>query len=182
MASQGEQRFHVFDVVMPTDRAPGASGKMVVCQVRLHGDGTYSYVVGNVDSRGDEDGGGLYKQDDLRALGSRVDETLYRMPGPFDYRDVVLISAYHEDQTIRGKRGVVEGWYDESEENPATVGVWIEEVGEFWVIEPKDLVATGEKAPRPQPGQPMKSTKVGVDGSVLGTEEYVVIDDLLFHL
>ena len=170
----------MFDVVEVADRPADAPGRMVVGQVRLYSDGTYKYSVGNVDVEDDDDWGGLYGEDQLRATGTRVDVSLYEIPGPFDHRDIVLVSESHEDPELQGESGVVEGWVSGNE--PETVAVWFEDIGRADLVRPEDLIATGSKAPRPSPGQPATSQKVGTDGSLLGIDEYVLVDDLSFHL
>lgn len=90
------------------------------------------------------------------------------------------MSATHEDPDLQGQTGVVEGWVDRDE--PETIAVWFEAIRRADVAKPEDLSATGNKAPRPSAGQPTTSQRVGIDGSLLGTEEYVLVDDLTFYL
>jgi hypothetical protein len=183
VANNSDYLFRVFDVVEVADRPPDTSGRMVVNQVRRHPDGSYTYEVGNADAMdGQDDWGGLYRESDLTGTGGRVDVELWDMPGLFDYRDVVTVSMRHDDLELRGQTGVVEGWCPPGEDNPETIGVWFAELERFDVVEPQDLTATGIKAPRPAPGDRATRTKVDTDGTVLGSEEYVVIDDLKFYL
>lgn len=181
MANGSGQRFRVFDAVEVADRPAGTPGRMVVQEVRRYGDDAYRYGVGNVDSMDDE-WNGLYAEDLLTSTGEHVDVSLWDMPGPFDYRDVVVVSGSVEDPDLRGQTGVVEGPCEAHEDDPETIGVWFFEIARFDVVESKHLVAKGRKAPRPTPGEQRTSTMVGADGSVLGTEEYVVVDDLKCYL
>lgn len=179
MAEHGDQRFRVFDVVDVLNRPPGTPGRMVVCEVRLYGDGSYKYSVSNVDTD-DDTWGGLYPEDSLSGTGSQVDPSLLEMPGPFGLRDVVVVSATHHEPGLRDRRGVVEGWFEG--DGTETIGVWFDDLERFDTFKPEDLTATGEKVPRQTPDTLTTSSKVGPDGALLGTEEYVLVDDLKFHL
>lgn len=179
MADQMVQRFRVFDVVDGLHRPTDAPGRMVVGEVRLYADGTYKYGVSNVDAE-DDGWGGLYPESYLTGTGGHVDVDLYKMPGPFEHRDIVVVSATHEDPDLRGQTGVVEGC--SVGVGPETIAVWFADIERADVVKPEDLIATGEKVPRSSPGTLTTSQKVSTDGSLLGTEEYVLVDDLRFYL
>jgi hypothetical protein len=181
MADHMDQVFRVFDVVDVMERPSEAAGRMVVHQVRRYADGTYTYGVGNVDTEDDE-WGGLYGGDQLRSAGSHVDAALCEMSGPFAHRDVVMVAATHEDPDLRGRTGVIKGSYEADNDSPEMIGVWFNDIGRFDVVEPRYLIATGDKISRPSPGEQMTSTRVGTDGSVLGTVDYVLVDDVDFYL
>jgi hypothetical protein len=139
---------------------------MVVNQVRRYSDGSYEYGVGNADlTNGQDDWGALDGADDLIDTGARVDVSLWDMPGPFDYRGIVKVSASHDDQDLRRQTGVIEGWYAADEDESEMIAVWFADLGRFDVVETKYLMATEGKAPRPTPGEQTTSTMVGIDGS-----------------
>ena len=74
------------------------------------------------------------------------------------------------------RRGTYEAGKDSSEK----VG-WFDEISRFDLVEPGDLIATGDKIARPAPGNGRQGT-MDTDGSVLGTVDYVLVDDLMFYL
>jgi hypothetical protein len=172
-----EPRFRVLEVVEISDVAladlVGKHG--AVTQVRDYGSGRFRYGLGSLDD--DPGVGGLFDEDSLRASGQSASPDLFRVPGPFAVRELVRISAEASLAEISGRVGEIDGSYQD-DSGKLALGVWIEELGEAFVVEPRYLESTGERRPPPERGRAASSTRVDVRGDVLGGDEYVILDEV----
>jgi hypothetical protein len=161
-----EPRFRVLEVVKISDVAPTeVAGKHgAITQVRDYGGGRFRYGLGSLDD--DPGVGGLYDEDSLRATGRSASPGLFRVPGPFAVREVVRVSAEAGVDEISGRVGQIDGSYTD-DAGELSLGVWIEELGERFVVEPRYLESTGERRPPPERGRRASSTRVDVRGDVL---------------
>jgi hypothetical protein len=64
------------------------------------------------------------------------------------------------------------------EDDEVLFAVWVEAVGEIFMVRPRFLTSTGERMPPPQPGRIASSTRVDERGRVLGRETYVIVDQV----
>lgn len=152
-----------------------AQPRLVVTQIRRYGDGRHVYGVVDLDG---EDHSGLYEADQLRPVGGRHDLAYFENPGPFKHRDIVMVSADCEDTEYASLEGIVS-----DEEHDGLLSVWFDDLGELGCLPPSVLTATGRKDPPPVPeGNVTTSVLVSGDGEELGHSDYVLIDDLDFHL
>ena len=182
MTDHDGPRFRVFDVVQIEHVAPDLTGQMVVGEVRRYDDNTYRYSVWDVD-RNSDDWNGLYGEIQLAHTGERVDKSVLDIPGPFTHRDIVIVSADYEDRDIAGQTGVVESWYEGDGVHPVMILVRFDELARSDVIVVGALTATGGQVPRPVPdGRATTSAIVATDGSLLGREDYVIVDGTEFYL
>jgi hypothetical protein len=182
----GGPRFRVLDVVEigyhPTLARQGLVGvRGAIMEIRQHADGRVRYAVGGLRDATSEVGG-LYEEEDLQATGVRADAETYQLPGPFQVRDVVRISAACDQAEIAGRTGVVDGGYTGSNEIGHVLGVWIEELGEGFMVEPAFLSASGTRLPPPERGRVAHSTRVSEHGEVIGHTSYIIVDELEQYL
>ncbi|HVX46688.1 MAG TPA: hypothetical protein VHC49_22540 [Mycobacteriales bacterium] len=174
-----EPRFAVLDVV----EIAGA-GRGAVTSIRRYGDGSYRYSIGTVrpfPESEDDEVPGLYDEQQLQPTGERAEAERYGPIPPFRLRDVVRISPDCEVPEARGGSGYVHSAYDERpDEKP--IGIWVYELEELCILDATELTRTGERLPPPPREQAAGSTRVGVDGAVLGHDDYVLVDDLEHYL
>ncbi len=177
-----EPLFSVLDVVEIADTALfkelGLTGRRgSVATIRRFDDGRYQYSIGSED----EGVGGLYWEDALQPTGEQADISMYRLTGPFQERDVVRISSEYPDPDIAGREAVIDGSYADDEEE-LLLGVWIEELRQGYGVPPGSMMSTGERR-RPEPlGRSSTSSRVSPNGEVLGTETYVIVDEISQYL
>ena len=62
--------------------------------------------------------------------------------------------------------------------------VWIEHPGEqvIWLFTEAELQPTGERLPPPVRGRPGHSVRVSEEGTLVGADDYVILDDVSDHL
>jgi hypothetical protein len=187
--SYAPPRFAVLDTVEIADAPEFAGtglpgGRGAVTSIRRYGDGSYRYSIGTIMDfpQSDEDEvPGLYDEADLLPTGERADGHRYGPIPPFRLRDVVQISSDCEVIEARGLRGYVHSAYDERpDEKP--IGIWVYDLDELCILDAEHLTRTGERLPPPERNHPASSTQVGIDGAILGRTEYVVVDDIEYHL
>jgi len=70
----------------------------------------------------------------------------------------------------------VRGW--SVDDHSLVYAVWVPALHEAWDVEASFLTPTGRRLPAPDRGRPVKSLQVGVDGSLLGSTEYLVVEDV----
>jgi hypothetical protein len=182
-----EPRFAVLDVVEiggdPALAEQGLSGRRgAIVQIRRYPDGLIRYSVGSLTDE-DDGVGGLYDEEDLRDVGERVSIDRFRIPGPFREREIVVISEDCDEPKIAGRRGeILGGAYSHTDSGDLELDVWVEELGEVFVVDSRSLVATGERRPLPAAGRTARSTRVSEDGDILGSTGYVNVDDIERYL
>ena len=175
-------RFAVLDVVEigdgPVLAEQGLSGQRgVVTEIRRYDDGHYAYGVGAFEDGSDV--GGLYPEECLTATGERASPDLFRIPGPFQTREVVQIAEDCEVREAAGRRAVLTDAYSEDPDTgELRLCVWIDELGTVVTIAPKELQSTGQReSPKPR-GRVAHSTAVGTDGEIHGTSSFVIVDEI----
>jgi hypothetical protein len=153
----------------------------VIAQVRRFPDGHFEYVVGGVGDDGE--GGGLYRESDLRATGERAPIDVFALRGSFKVREVVRISDKCDDAEIAGRTGVIDGGYSNSPESDGIgLSVWIEELSRSVVVDSTYLISTGERLPADPLNREEASSQVNAGGKVLGKTRYIVVDDVEAYL
>ncbi len=176
-----EPRFRVLEVVEICD--PQLTGRVgrrgAVTQVRDYGDGRFRYGLGAVDD--DLGVGGLYDEVSLRPTGQAALPDVFRVPGPFVSRELVRVSAEAGIDEISGRVGAIDGSYQE-DSGELVLGVWFSELRELFVVAPRYLESTGERLPLPESGRTASSTRVDVRSTVLGHDDYVVLDEVARYL
>lgn len=175
-------RFNVLDVVEVRDIAVFREQALVgrrgsVTQIRRYEDGRYRYSIGSRD----EDVGGIYDEESLKPTGEREDASFYLLPGPFQERDVVSVSDAISDRELAGREAVIDGSYVEDRDG-LQLGIWIDELGRGFVVPVGMLRSTGERRPPEPLGRTGTSSRVSTDGDFLGTESYVIIDEISQYL
>jgi hypothetical protein len=153
----------------------GQRGSIAV--IRRYEDGRHRYSLGSED----DEVGGLYDEDDLRPTGEQADISLYRVPGPFREREVVTISSDYPDSEIAGREAVIDGSYMDDEEE-LLLGVWLDELSQAFVVPPGALTSTGRRRPPEPLGRSSTSSRVSPEGEVVGTETYVIVDEINQYL
>ena len=178
-----EARFKVLDVVeigdAPEFVAQGLTGQRgVVTQVRAYVDGRIQYGLGAGD--GEADGvGGLFDEAHLNPTGERSTAEVFQVPGPFKVREIVTVLPGCRVAQLANRTAVVDGSYvDPDEDGELSLGIWIEELAEVFVVKPRFLVATGQRLPIPPAARQTTSTQVDPSGGVLGTTAYVIVDEI----
>ncbi len=177
-----EPRHAVLDVVRiaehPILAEQGLSGLLgVVFSIRRYPEGHYRYSVGSAIDDDDDPVPGIYSEERLLSTGQRGDVERFGPPAPFRLRDVVQISEQCQDGEVRGLTGVIDGTYTPGTRAVA-VGVWIEALAESVIVDIGQLTRTGERLPPPSLNREAASTRVGVDGAVLGRSIYLIVDDI----
>lgn len=177
-----EPLFRILDIVQigdpPVLVKAGLSGQRgTVTQIREHPGPRFRYCVRSlVDD--DEAVPGLYEEEDLLPTGERASTDLFALPGGFRIREIVQVSATCDNAEVAGRLGVVDGGYT----GEGGLGIWIEEIGETVVVQPRFLTATGDRMPAPSIRRHARSTQVSVDGQVTGHSSYTVVDDVERYL
>jgi hypothetical protein len=171
-----ESRFALLDIVTVIGgEGPDRGRRGVVMQVRRYPDGRHVYGLGAMS---DGEMGGLYPEQWLEATGQRSRLEDHQGPGILKIREVVRIGP-GGPEPIRGKLGHVDaGPVDVSDDQ---YSVWVDDMGEEWMVSERDLEPTGPRLPAPQPGA-ASSLRVSESGDLLGQESYIVVDRLEWHL
>ena len=172
--------YRVFDVVELTDESAdgsGPRGPLVVTEVREYPDGTYRYAVAAPD---DEDWvSTIYRADQLRPTGERVDAASFALPGRFAYREIVRVAADYPDPELAGQEGQVDGW----QSGPDAVSVWFEALGEGAFLEEGALTSLDRRAPRPEDlPRPVHRLVDWEGGGSTELLAFVVLDELEAYL
>lgn len=127
--------------------------------------------------------GGIYPEACLLPTGERASAELFWLPGPFRARDVVQVAADCEFRDAAGRTAVLTDAYSEDPETgEVLLCVWIEELGETFMIAPGQLSATGARVPPERRGRVARSTAVSTDGEIRGTSTFVIIDEVHRYL
>ncbi len=171
-----ESRFAILDIVTIIAGEGSDRGRRgVVMQVRQYPDGKHVYGLGAMS---DGETGGLYPEEWLEATGEQSRLEDHRGPGIHKIREVVRIGP-DAPEPIRGKLGRVDaGPANASDDQYA---VWVEDMGDEWMVSERDLEPTGQRLPAPRPA-PASSLRVSESGELLGQESYIVVDQLEWHL
>ena len=171
-----EPRFAILDIVSVVGGyARGQGRRGVVMQVRRYPDGRHLYSIGWMS---DGETGGLYPEEWLAVTGQRSRLEDHRGPSALKIREVVRIGP-NAAEPIRGKLGHIDaGPASASDDQYA---VWVDDIGEEWMVSERDLEPTGQRLPAPQPG-PASSLRVSESGDLIGSESYIVLDELEWHL
>ena len=171
-----EPRFAILDVVTVVGGDDPDQGRRgVVTQVRRYPDGRHVYGIGWMS---DGEAGGLYPEEWLATTGQRSKLEDHQNPGSIKIREVVRIGP-NGPEPIRGKLGHVDaGPASASDDQYA---VWVDDIGEEWMVTERDLEPTGQRLPAPQPG-PASSLRVSESGDLIRRETYIVLDRLDWHL
>lgn len=174
-------RFSVLDIVEigtePTLTEQGLAGRRgAVTQVREYADGRFKYELGFV---GDEElsASGLWDEASLNPTGARAAAGLFQLPGPFRVREVVAVSPACGVTELANRTAVIDGSYVDGD-GELSLGIWVEELHELFVVKPEFLVATGDRLPASSPGRRAVSTRVDESGGVRGQDSYVVLDEI----
>ncbi len=178
----GEPRFAVLDVVEVRDHPGGsASGpaahRGIVVQVREYPSGTYVYALAAFDDEDATEVGGLHDEAALEPTGERESLDRFRLPAPFQHREIVDIAVDYVERRIAGRSGVIEDELVEEGDGPLFY-VWIEDLGEGFAVPASALTATGQRLPPPPAKRGATSTRVANDGQVLGHDSYAIVDEV----
>ncbi len=153
----------------------------VVLSIRRYPEGHYRYIIGSAIDDDDDPVLGSYDKEHLLPTGERSDVESFGSPAPFRVRDVVHVSDRCDDEKLRGLTGVLDGTYVRDTKGSA-VGVQIEALDESVIIDIRHLTRTGERMPSPPLNRAATSTRVSVDGEVVGRSSYVIVDDIEQYL
>ena len=179
-------RFAVLDVVEIADEPTAArlrseGRSFVVEHIREYADGPYVYglaILGDADTAVV---GGLFDERSLHPTGDRAAVDVFRLPGPFESRELVDIAADYSERAIAGRVGVVTASV-EGDPGGQQVAVWIEELGELFVLPCAAMKSRGERCPPPERGRIATTTRVSASGEVIGEVSYVVVDEIERYL
>jgi hypothetical protein len=150
-----------------------------VTEVRRYLDGRYRYALAALDDPEDPHGGCLYDHDAVRPTGERVDASHFDLPGLFHHRDIVVVSAEHEDPRLRGVEGEVTDVAETGGE--LFVDVWLGELEQLEPIPERLLSATGRRSPAPQRGW-RTSRPINRAAELVGEVSYEVVEELGAYL
>jgi len=164
---------------MQRERMVGLRG--YIHHVRAYPDGRFRYSVGSLERDGSDGVDGIYDEADLVATGEVLPAEDLACPGAFQLRDVVTIASSFPDRSAAEKRGYIDSWGQDTQGH-ITYAVRLLDDGVEQSVSEGDLEPTGERMPRPARHSVTSSTLVGRDGTVHGTEDYVVIDAAADHL
>jgi hypothetical protein len=169
--SQPQPKFRVLDEVVPAGETEKPT-RLAITSVRRYRDGSHRYSIAAVNAPGDEREG-LYDEEELSGTGSRSDLEAFAPPGAFTVRDIVIVSASHPDPDIAGEEAEVDNWTDDGQ-----YLVWVPAREHVWGVEACYLEATGRRLSPPERRRPVTSLQVSTSGSVLGSEDYLIVEDI----
>ena len=165
-------RFRLLDVVVAWPDAPNdVSRKGTVIQVRQYEATRFVYTVAPLDPN---EVATVFDEDDLVPTTERSAAETFTTFGRFRTRDIVRVSSTSPTTEVAGRTGVVHGgWPDDD----SWLLVWIDDLEEVWAIAATDLIPTGNRLP-PGGRRTAHSLKVSQEGAVLGSDAYVVLEDV----
>jgi hypothetical protein len=177
--AMNEPCFAALDVVELAEHSLGAGvgaagDHGIITEIRRYNDGRYVYSVGSFED--DAEFAGLYPEESLRPTGQKAPIETFRMPRPFMHREIVRISNDYEYPDGAGRTGVLDWWTEAPANGEVVLLVWVEDVGELFVVPPPQCTGTGQQRPHKPRGRVSRNAIKGADGEPI--DWFVVVDEI----
>jgi hypothetical protein len=134
--------------------------------------------VRGLDPADDDTVGGLYAEQHLESAGQTTPAELFALHRGFRHGELVRVAAGCDVPEVAGRAGIVDG----TSTLEGGLGVWLDDLGDSFIVAPRFVVAAGQRLPAEPVPRTCHSARVSTSGQIAGHTTYQIVDNLEQYL